>query len=106
MHSDWHGVIFDGFKKTIGFEVKNAIDLLSLCGCVGLLDLSAWRFVRIHITSKSLNQLSQLRLIHVLKTSLVRDTCSTVPIQLTQQPVGLIESPHRIGRTTRIRMFL
>ena len=30
------------FKKTIGFEVNNATDLLALCGSVAMLALSAW----------------------------------------------------------------
>ena len=36
------------FKKTIGFEVNNAIDLLALCGSVAMLALSAWLIVRSH----------------------------------------------------------
>ena len=30
------------FKKTIGYEVNNATDLLAMCGSVATLALSAW----------------------------------------------------------------
>ena len=36
------GLIVAAFKKTIGFEVNNATDLLALCGSVAMLALSAW----------------------------------------------------------------
>ena len=36
------------FKKTIGFEVNNATDLLALCGSVAMLAFSAWLIVRSH----------------------------------------------------------
>ena len=42
------GLIVAAFKKTIGFEVKNATDLLALCGSVAMLALSAWLIVRSH----------------------------------------------------------
>ena len=35
------GLIVAAFKKTIGFEVNNATDLLALCGSVAMLALSA-----------------------------------------------------------------
>ena len=41
-------VIVAAFKKTIGFEVNNATDLLALCGSVAMLALSAWLIVRSH----------------------------------------------------------
>ncbi|WP_390128054.1 YqhA family protein [Synechococcus sp. HIMB2401] len=40
------GLIVAAFKKTIGFEVYNATDLLALCGSVAMLALSAWLIVR------------------------------------------------------------
>jgi len=40
------GLIVAAFKKTIGFEVNNATDLLALCGSVAMLTLSAWLIVR------------------------------------------------------------
>ena len=42
------GLIVAAFKKTIGFEVNNATDLLALCGSVGMQALSAWLIVRGH----------------------------------------------------------
>ena len=39
------GLIVAAFKKTIGFEVNNAIDLLALCGSVAMLALGAWLIV-------------------------------------------------------------
>ena len=36
------------FKKTIGFEVNNATDLLAICGSEAMLALSAWLIVRSH----------------------------------------------------------
>ena len=36
------------FKKTIGFEVNNATDLLALYGSRAMLTLSAWLIVRSH----------------------------------------------------------
>ena len=42
------GRIVAAFKKTIGFEVNNATDLLALCGSVAMLALSAWLIVRSH----------------------------------------------------------
>ena len=36
------GLIVAAFKKTIGFEVNNATDLLALCGSVAMQALSAW----------------------------------------------------------------
>ena len=45
------GLIVAAFKKTIGFEVSNASDLLTLCGSVAMLALSAWLIVRSHGTS-------------------------------------------------------
>ena len=42
------GLIVAAFKKTIGFEVNNATDLLALCGSVAMLALSAWLIVRSH----------------------------------------------------------
>ena len=42
------GLIVAAFKKTIGFEVKNATDLLALSGSVVMLALSAWLIVRSH----------------------------------------------------------
>ena len=39
-------VIVAAFKKTIGFEVNNATDLLALCRSVTMLALSAWLIVR------------------------------------------------------------
>ena len=42
------GLIVAAFKKTIGFEVNNAADLLALCGSVAMLALSAWLIVRSH----------------------------------------------------------
>ena len=42
------GLIVAAFKKTIGFEVENATDLLALCGSVAMLALSAWLIVRSH----------------------------------------------------------
>ena len=50
-------------------------------------------------------QLSHARHALGLVMRLSRDKRSTVSVQLTQQPIGLIESAHRIGGTTRIRMF-
>ena len=44
------GLIVAAFKKTIGFEVNNATDLLALCGSVAMLALSAWLIVRSHGT--------------------------------------------------------
>lgn len=41
-------LIVAAFKKTIGFEVNNATDLLALCGSVAMLALSAWLIVRSH----------------------------------------------------------
>ena len=35
------GLIVAAFKKTIGFEVNNATDLLALCGSVAMLALSS-----------------------------------------------------------------
>ena len=40
------GLIIAAFKETTGFEVKNATDLLALCGSVAMLALSAWLIVR------------------------------------------------------------
>ena len=45
------GLIVAAFKKTIGFEVNNATDLLALCGSVAMLAFSAWLIVRSHGTS-------------------------------------------------------
>ena len=42
------GLIVAAFKKTIGFEVNNAADLLALCGSLVMLALSAWLIVRSH----------------------------------------------------------
>ena len=42
------GLIVAAFKKTIGFEVNDATDLLALCGSVAMLALSAWLIVRSH----------------------------------------------------------
>ena len=42
------GLIVAAFKKTIGFEVNNATDLLALWGSVAMLALSAWSIVRSH----------------------------------------------------------
>ena len=42
------GLIVAAFKKTIGFEVNDATDLLALCGYVAMLALSAWLIVRSH----------------------------------------------------------
>ena len=42
------GLIVAAFKKTIGFEVESATDLLALCGSVAMLALSAWLIVRSH----------------------------------------------------------
>ena len=42
------GLIVAAFKKTIGFEVNNATDLLALCSSVAMLALSAWLIVRSH----------------------------------------------------------
>ena len=44
-------LIVAAFKKTIGFEVNNATDLLALCGSVAIQALSAWLIVRSHGTS-------------------------------------------------------
>ena len=44
-------LIVAAFKKTIGFEVNNATDLLAQCGSVDMLALSAWLIVRSHGTS-------------------------------------------------------
>ena len=44
-------MIVVAFKKTIGFEVNNATDLLALSGSVVMLALSAWLIVRSHGTS-------------------------------------------------------
>ena len=41
-------VIVAAFKKTIGFEVNDATELLALCGSVAMLALSAWLIVRSH----------------------------------------------------------
>ena len=41
-------LIVAAFKKSIGFEVNNATDLLALCGSVAMLALSAWLIVRSH----------------------------------------------------------
>ena len=46
------GLIVAAFKKTIGFEVNNATDLLALSGSVVMLALSAWLIVRSHGTSQ------------------------------------------------------
>jgi len=40
------GLIVAAFKEMIGFEVENATDLLTLCGSVTLLALSAYLVVR------------------------------------------------------------
>ena len=45
-------LIVAAFKKTIGFEVNNATDLLALCGSVAIQALSAWLIVRSHGTSR------------------------------------------------------
>ena len=42
------GLIVAAFKKSIGFKVNNATDLLALCGSVAMLALSAWLIVRSH----------------------------------------------------------
>ena len=42
------GLIVAAFKKTIGFEVNDATDLLALCGSVAMLALSAWLIVQSH----------------------------------------------------------
>ena len=42
------GLNVEVFKKTIGFEVNNATDLLALCGSVAMLALSALLIVRSH----------------------------------------------------------
>ena len=42
------GLIVAAFKKTIGFDVNNAADLLALCGSVAMLALSACLIVRSH----------------------------------------------------------
>ena len=42
------GLIVAAFKKTIGFEVNDATDLLALCGYVAMLAFSAWLIVRSH----------------------------------------------------------
>ena len=42
------GLIVAAFKKTIGFEVNNATDLLAQFGSVAMLALSAWLIVRSH----------------------------------------------------------
>ena len=41
-------VIVAAFKKTTGFEVNDATDLLALCGSVAMLALSAWLIARSH----------------------------------------------------------
>ena len=45
-------LIVSAFKKMIGFEVENTIEMLTLCGCVALLALSAWLIVRSHSTTQ------------------------------------------------------
>ena len=45
------GLIVAALKKSIGFEVNNATDLLALCGSVAMLAFSAWLIVRSHGTS-------------------------------------------------------
>ena len=42
------GLIVAAFKKTFGFEVNNATDLLPLCCSVAMLAFSAWLIVRSH----------------------------------------------------------
>ena len=42
------GLIVAAFKKSIGFKVNNATDLLALSGSVAMLALSAWLIVRSH----------------------------------------------------------
>ena len=42
------GLIVAAFKKTIGFEVNNASDLLALFGSAAMLALSAWSIVHSH----------------------------------------------------------
>ena len=42
------GLIVAAFKKTIGFEVNNATDLLALCGSMAMLVLIAWLIVHSH----------------------------------------------------------
>ena len=46
-------LIVSAFKKMIGFQIENSIDLLILCGCVALLALSAWLVVRSHSDNQS-----------------------------------------------------
>ena len=41
-------LIVAAFKKMIGFNVSNSLDLLALCGCVALMAVSAWLIVRSH----------------------------------------------------------
>lgn len=48
------GLIVAAFKKTIGFEVNNYIDLLVLCGYVAMLALIAWLIVPSHGTEHSI----------------------------------------------------
>ena len=50
-------------------------------------------------------QTSQPRQVLGLVLRLNRDKRSAISVQLTQEPIGLIESAHCIGGTTRIRMF-
>ena len=42
------GLIVAAFKKTISFEVNDAVDILVLCGSVAMLALSAWLIFRGH----------------------------------------------------------
>ena len=45
------GLIVAAFKKTIGFEVNNATDLLALRGSVAMMAHSALLIIRSHGTS-------------------------------------------------------
>ena len=70
-----------------------------------MLALSAWLIVRATELIMNDNAAVSGKTWPGLVLRLSRDMRSTVSVQLTQQPIGLIESAHCIGGSTRIRMF-
>ena len=100
------GLIVAAFKKNHwlrGEQRHRSSGAERLCGHVGpqrLVDCSQPRH-----QPRVISHTSQTRLKPGLIVHPKRDAWSTIPVQLTQQPIGLIESPHRIGGTTRIGMF-
>ena len=67
------GLIVASFKKTIGFDMNNATDLLARCGSVAMLALSANDCSQPRSRSRVISQVSQSRPESGLTSGLFRD---------------------------------